>query len=436
MPPPPVPYPKALKLYPTIRQSVLSSFDNCALLVRFEREHRGGWNFSWQARGGMFHRFAARAMTEMFRQGETTIEVDVALAILHEVLRQADVDKQCPHCGSLKIRRGITKAGNRYCLSCRQRFETEIAILPEREVTDLYWTCIKFAHDNEWSIPDLVDVEQRLSADITYPNPHGVPVVRTLTGKLDTLFIEGEQAEHAIVLDYKDTWGMPAPTEVSFEGYFQQRFYGWLVMRNYRSVEQVTLREFYVRFSEPREATITRERMDDLEEEMSALVERFDRTVEEHLYMPSPGKHCNFCPTPQRCPIPADARGDGAIESPQQAELAAATIVVAEQTLKRRRGALETWARSHGAVPVKDAKGRRLMGFRPKERKKRPTVEEIEKLETELGRTPTVGEIRALYKTEDYTRFEAYTPSQQLEDDEDVRLIESLQQAIQDATAA
>ena len=168
---PPVPYPKALKMYPTIRQSVLSSFDNCALLVRFEREHRGGWNFPWQARGGMFHSFAARALTEMYRQSEESIEVDVALAILHEVLRQADVDKECPHCGSTKIRRGLTKAGNRYCLSCRQRFETEIVVLPEREVEDLYWIVKKWAHDNQWSISDLVDVEQRLQADITYPNP-------------------------------------------------------------------------------------------------------------------------------------------------------------------------------------------------------------------------------------------------------------------------
>ena len=77
-----------------------------------------------------------------------------------------------------------------------------------------------------------------------------------------------------------------------------------------------------------------------------------------------------------------------------------------------------------------------MMGFREKVRTKRPTVEEIEKLETELGRAPTVGEIRALYKTEEHTRFEAYTPSQRLEDDEDVRLVEALQQAIKDAAAA
>ena len=45
------PYPLARKLYPTLRQSVLQSFDQCALLSRFEREYRGGWSHPWQARG-------------------------------------------------------------------------------------------------------------------------------------------------------------------------------------------------------------------------------------------------------------------------------------------------------------------------------------------------------------------------------------------------
>ena len=151
--------------------------------------------------------------------------------------------------------------------------------------------------------------------------------------------------------------------------------------------------------------------------------------------MPSPGKHCSFCPTPQRCPIPAHARESGAIENADQAELAAATIVVAETTLEKRRKALQTWTRNHGPVPVKDAKGKRMMGFRPTTTTMRPTLEEIEKLEAELGRAPTSQEIKKLYRERVGTRFEAFSPRPDLEDEEDEALIESLQESLQQAVA-
>ena len=430
------PYPLARKLYPMLRQSVLQSFDQCALLSRFEREYRGGWSYSWQARGDLFHRFAARAMAEMYRQGENTIEVDVALAILHETLRQQDVDRVCPNCEGTRIRKGVTKMGFRLCLDCKHRFETEIIVVPMAEVQELYWVVKKWAHDNAWSIQNLVDVEHRLKANVEYPNPYGGYVERTLTGQIDALEIEGEHAEHAIILDWKDMWGLPAPTDVSFEGYFQQRFYGWLVMRNYRSVESVTTREFYVRFSQPREATVYRYQLDDLEAEIAALVERFDRTVQERVYVPSPGKHCSFCPTPQKCPIPADARGDGAITSREQAELAAATVVVAEMTLEKRRRALKAWCGQHGPVEVKNAKGRTVMGFRPHPRTLRPDPEEIEQAERYKGAPLTAHEIRGLYRTVEATRFESYTPDPRLESEEDERLLASLAESLAQATAA
>jgi hypothetical protein len=95
-----VPYPTALAQYPEIRQSILSAFDLCALEAKFDLDYRKGWSSHPQARGQIFHRFAARALTEMNHQNERTIEVDVALAILHEVLRQDDVDRECPVCAA------------------------------------------------------------------------------------------------------------------------------------------------------------------------------------------------------------------------------------------------------------------------------------------------------------------------------------------------
>jgi hypothetical protein len=88
------------KLFPEVRQSLLSSFDNCSLATKFDFQYRHGWSHPYQARGEMFHRFASRALSTMATLGEDTIPVDAALEILHEVLRQDDVDRECPHCGS------------------------------------------------------------------------------------------------------------------------------------------------------------------------------------------------------------------------------------------------------------------------------------------------------------------------------------------------
>ncbi|MGH2899680.1 MAG: hypothetical protein ACRDMZ_13490, partial [Solirubrobacteraceae bacterium] len=100
-------------------------------------------------------------------------------------------------------------------------------------------------------------------------------------------------------------------------GYFQQRFYGWLVMMNYSNVNRVTLREFYARKTKARKATLTRDRMPEVEEELRVLVEAFDRAMASGeppwpygywpaaedggrvldidrlgLWKPQPGKHC------------------------------------------------------------------------------------------------------------------------------------------------
>src|SRR3954470_12345805 len=141
-----VPYPRAMRRFPVLRQSWLSTFDRCALSSRFDHLYRRGWDTHPQARGTMWHRFAGRALREMAQLGERTIEVDVALAILHEVVRQEDVDRDCPDCFSTRIAPGISRTGMRRCLACGAKFETELTNLPMRELKDLYWTAIKWAH--------------------------------------------------------------------------------------------------------------------------------------------------------------------------------------------------------------------------------------------------------------------------------------------------
>ena len=270
------PYPSALKRFPTLRQSLLSTFDNCGLSASFDLAYRQGWNTSPQGRGSIFHRVAAECLREMWRMKEGSIPVDAALTILGEVLAQPDADRVCPRCGTTKIKPGVSAKGERTCEN-RHRFPTKIINIPLEQIKDLHWTVVKWAASYHFDVHLLVNVEQRLSAEIGYPNRlTGGVVHRTLTGQLDALLVD-KTATHGIVVDWKDTWSVPAEgaedgnDEVSVGGYFQQRFYAYLLFHNYPSIQRVTLREVYPRRGEVREVTVSRTQ----EEESSGSLRRW-----------------------------------------------------------------------------------------------------------------------------------------------------------------
>jgi hypothetical protein len=361
----------------------------------------------------------------------------VALAILHEVLRQDDVDQECPTCHTVEIKPGI-RDGFRTC-SAGHRFETDLMNVPMSEVADLYWTTKKWAHDNEFDTDNLLDVETRLYAPVRYPNPHGGQVERIVSGQLDVVIADRHAVDHLIVLDWKDTWMLPAPTEVSFEGYFQQRLYGGLLMRqrHLKHVDRVTLREFYVRYSQPREATLWRHEVEgDIRAEIAALLMRFDRTVEESLWVPSPGHHCGFCAAPQHCTIFPEARESGRITNAAEAAQAAAELVVTKAISKQLRGQLEAWCRMHGEVPVRDAKGRRVVGLQSYMRTVTPKPSDIAEAERAKGEPLTADEIARMHRQVPATRLATYVPEVRSESDEDSALIDALKKSVERAQTA
>ena len=409
------PYPKALAEHPTVRQSKLSEFDRCALMAKFAMEEgrqwapnlivkhalerlegegkisddaraaliedlpkwglapvERGWSTHEQAAGLIGHLAIGRCLEQMYEQDEERIPVGVAEAILEDALRQHDIPLE------------------------------DVVAIPAEQIAELRWSIRKWAGDTRWTIQNLVSIEEQLETTLHYPSDYG-PVARTVTGRLDALFAEGDRG---IVPDWKFTWMLPPETEVSFTGYFQQRMYGLLVLRKYTSLNSVTLMEWYVRRSEPRTVTIRREALPEVEAEMSALVERFDRAVQHESFKPSPGKHCSFCTFPERCPIERNARGDGAIENEEQARQAAAEMMVADEVKKRRWNGLRAWSDRHGWTPVSDAKGRRRgYGYKETVQTAKPSQEE---LEVELRRAQVDGRrvnFKRLYKRKKGTKF-------------------------------
>lgn len=343
---------EVIEAYPRVRQSLVAKHDDCALSAYFEMRYTGYWSSLPAASGVIFHRFCAECLKTMKEENTEYIEVGIALAVLEEVLEQRDVE---PH---------------------------ERVRIPLREVSNLRWMAAKFAKDNRFSISKVVDVEYRLEAPISYIDDDGVVRERILTGQLDALIADPNDEEEAIIIDWKSGWGLPperhqdaADPGLSYHGYFQQRFYGWLVMMNYSHIKAVTLREFYTRRSKLRPARIKRSELAKVEEDLSRAVRDLDLCLasgkpkklslpQAAPWMPSPGKHCAYCPGAAQCPIESSAREKYAVTSKKQAERMVAELEVAESIRASHREALRPYVDLHGPVGARWAKGRRAFGFK------------------------------------------------------------------------
>jgi len=399
-----VPYPKALERFPVIRQSALSVFDNCALSSQFSTEHEQGWTSHPAARGQIVHRTIARCLEWMEETGNESMAVDVdrAMAIFDDVVRQADVPVDGNPLGD------------------------EVVTIPLREVAQARITVKTWALYTRWSVKDFAGIEKRIEIVVPYPDGSGGVVQRTLTTKPDLLLITAH-GEHAIVVDWKDTWGIPgekqadyAEDTISEEGYFQQRFHALVVFRRYPRVKHVTLREFYPRYASGtatdrkgkpinpvREATIDRAALPDIEAEMSALVERFDRAYETGVFRPAPGSHCSYCSRPEACTIFPSARGVGRISSPEEAERLAGRLNVLKALQKQTTGALRSWSKAHGDVAVKDAKRPRVYGPVVRLETRKPDAEAV-KAALLQGRDPA-----ELYVTREVEEFCVHSPEEE-----------------------
>lgn len=339
---------EVLEERPTLRQSILSTFDNCPLSALFALQHEQGWSTRQQARGVIFHRFAAEAMKELKRQGERQMPTEEAMVILREALAQKDVPPE------------------------------DYVRVPVHEQQWLRVDVLKWCTEWSWDTATIVDIERRLFATASYTADDGRTVERKLTGQLDVLM--AEPPDGAVIVDWKTGWYLPPETpedqpekgaeHLSYRGYFQQRFYGWLVMRNYPAIQTVTMRECYPRFGATRAATLHRGDLEHVEAELADIALNLDRALaagtdpkENRLWTPSPGRHCSYCAKPGACPIEREARGAGAVTDAEAASRYAAELAVADRVRNHRREALKAYVDVFGPVEVRSAKGRYMIGW-------------------------------------------------------------------------
>jgi hypothetical protein len=394
---------EVLDAFPTLRQSLLASFDDCRLKTRWQIE---GVEFdsSAQARGQLFHRYAAEVLRTLWRTGENSMPTEEALVILYECVSQRDVPDRDVVWLPAKERRILRKCAIAlvydHAAGMPRQFEMQRLIAVEgtsMEGGDPLKIPLGYPDARECPYCAgegralLTEIDGRTTlasqvrgtVDQVYegecPTCYGSGweqtggmVERIATGRPDAvLAVPPDGLE---ILDWKTDRQPPPKGEendehrddaehVSYGGYFQQRTYGVGALRRWPHVKWVRLREFYVLAGEARWATIHREHMEHIERELAAEVELLDRALmgghKSEIWSPSPGHHCRYCPRSGQCPIPREERGEGAIgDSAAVAARYGAQAVVAQQVYKDRIASLKPYVNEFGPVDVRHAKGR------------------------------------------------------------------------------
>jgi len=210
--------------------------------------------------------------------------------------------------------------------------------------------------------------EARMTMEIACPDGE----IRTLSGAPDLIIADPPNG--AIIIDHKQSMARPTqPRDPVPEGqpirglqyftdpqgdYFQLSSYAALAMHAYPAIKTVTLREMNWRWMGPaREVTITRE----LVEEhaipyLAAVMMQYDQGLREGkasvFAQPRAGKQCDTrCSVKASCPIAAEERGIGAIDSEAAADALAQRWRVIKALEPDMRKAIKHWHEATGHCP-------------------------------------------------------------------------------------
>lgn len=272
-------------------------------------------------------------------------------------------------------------------------------VLTAQDRDDLLQFVLSFCSSPKyrWQPGRIIAQETRLSLDLLCPDG----ITRTLTGQPDLVL--SDPPDGLIVVDYKTGRGQPPtprpkckrcgegashpnhrrdghctftpPGEdepivgrqyLSEGGTYQLDIYGLLVLKGRTAdgyllaprAQRVTLREAWMRFGERREATLGIDELEHVEREIALQMMLLDRAIDKgpesgsKLTNPRPGRHCvRACPVSLSCPIPEEQRGEGAIQSPEDADENARRWVKVRASDKALRERLKAWHEQTGHCP-------------------------------------------------------------------------------------
>jgi hypothetical protein len=325
---------------PYYRQSIIATFDSCALRALFAMTDRRRTPSEFAAVGTLFHRWKHLTITEMRVHAERTMSVEQGLERLVDVIAQRDIPSD------------------------------EVVPVTMRGMTRLRILVVKWCAGMELSIEQIVDTEIRLYSEITLDNGEAVRI----SGQLDTLFADPDGLT-AGSIDAKTGYArpkQPRDEEAAKEdgrgmtelGWTQSVIYALLVFDNYPFIHRFWFREWHVFWGEAREVWITREQIERLRDVVSAQVSLLHQAVTEGEDSPrwiaSAGPHCALCSRPRDCPIRDQV---GIPADPNEARRLAQEWIVAGRIREERAPFLKGWVSEFGPIEVPHSRGRRMVGW-------------------------------------------------------------------------
>lgn len=341
-----------------LRQSSIARFDNCALSFLFELTYpsrnaqRPVPIALMAARGALFHRWVAAALTQMRAEGWTEYPVEMGLELLLQVLAQRDVP------------------------------DDDVVHLPMRELKWLRVLVTRWCEGTlrtGFNASRIISIEERLYMKVPVPDGRGGLYERVISGQPDV--VVADPPDGIIIPDWKSGWAPPArltgddvaahedassvkDERLSDQGYAQQVIYGALGLANLPAVNHVTLREAYVMAGEYREATVHRWELERVLDVLGGVIAQIDAAIaagrRSGRWIPTAGTHCGICPSPRNCPI---KDWEGIPETVDEAKLLAREWLVSAEVRKDRLPLLKGWVEAHGPIEIDHDKGRREVGW-------------------------------------------------------------------------
>jgi len=172
-----------------------------------------------------------------------------------------------------------------------------------------------------------------------------------LRGKVDFMYQPSE--ETVVIVDWKTNRYIPPE---AIERDKQTKLYALLGSLLVPDAAEFVVELFYLRYSYPRRATMTR---GDLEETREWVLETVDKIESEQEWPPTPGAHCDWCSYVSRCPAAKRALGEAedlvlppAIETDRQAKELTELYKMLGVVRDRVGQLLKTWIEAHGGVEI------------------------------------------------------------------------------------
>lgn len=315
----------------TYRQSLLASFETCPRRTRADMalpDNLSTGNVGVSADlGTLVHEVNAEILRTLRRQGEAQIPTQEAVEIMREVYAASPI------------------------------------VLPAKERDDLRWLTLGFCN-YRFEPKRFLAIEQKLETSLRCPDGE----MRTVTGTPDLLM--QDSGNGIIILDWKSGRGKPPsprkpPPEgqpiqgkqyLSERGHMQLDTYSMLVLHAYPNAEYTILRELHLRSGEIREASLGRDELEHIEYELAAQAQKLDNAIQQGddspLWKPRSGAHClRQCPVARSCPIPVEQRGEGSLESDEQADIMAQEFPVVDGLRQHLRANLKNYHEASGYEP-------------------------------------------------------------------------------------